>query len=154
MSFGGTKGGCLMAEAIVLFDTSKAEALGYLRKRAGQLISKHRFVAAQFDAWLDRDHWLELASHANAMALKLALGIVALPPAGVVHMPEANEVFAILPEADRTRLRAAGASFYDWPSRHFTDLTLGAGDGVVRLVTSFATTPAEVDRFLEILAHR
>lgn len=153
MSFGGTKGGCLMAEAIVLFDTSKAEALGYLRKRAGQLVSKHRFVAAQFDAWLDGDHWLELAAHANAMALKLALGIVAVPQAGVVYMPEANEVFAILPEAARARLTAAGARFYDWPSRHFTDLTLRPGDGIVRLVTSFATKPDDVDRFLDVLAH-
>lgn len=151
LSFGGTKGGCLMAEAIVLFDTSKAEALGYLRKRAGQLISKHRFVAAQFDAWLDGDHWLDLAAHANAMALKLALGITALPPARVVHMPEANEIFAVLPQAARDRLRAAGAAFYDWPSRHFTDLALAPDEGVVRLVTSFATDAADVDAFLTAL---
>lgn len=152
LSFGGTKGGCLMAEAIVLFDTSKAEALGYLRKRAGQLVSKHRFVAAQFDAWLECDHWLDLASHANAMALKLALGIAALPPARVVFMPEANEVFAVLPAEKRVRLRDAGATFYDWPARHFTDVTLAPGEGVVRLVTSFATEPGEVDRFLQVLA--
>jgi threonine aldolase len=152
LSFGGTKGGCMMAEAIVLFDTSKAEAMGYLRKRAGQLVSKHRFVAAQFDAWLDGGHWLELATHANAMALKLALGIAERAPARVIHMPEANEIFAVLTAPDRERLRAAGAGFYDWPSRHFTDLTLAQGEGVVRLVTSFATEAAEVDRFLTILS--
>lgn len=152
LSFGGTKGGCMMAEAIVLFDNSKAEAMGYLRKRAGQLISKHRFVAAQFDAWLDGGHWLELATHANAMALKLALGIAERAPARVIHMPEANEIFAVLTAPDRERLRAAGAGFYDWPSRHFTDLTLAPGESVVRLVTSFATEAAEVDRFLAILS--
>jgi threonine aldolase len=152
LSFGGTKGGCLMAEAIVLFDTSKAEALGYLRKRAGQLISKHRFVAAQFDAWLDGGHWLELATHANAMAAKLAVGLAARPPARIVFMPEANEIFAVLPRAARERLRAAGAGFYDWPSRHFTGLTLAPDEGVVRLVTSFATQPEEIDRFLAVLA--
>jgi threonine aldolase len=141
-----------MAEAIVLFDTSRAEAMGYLRKRAGQLVSKHRFIAAQFEAWLDGDHWLDLAGHANSMALRLALGIAALSPARIIHMPEANEVFAVLSAGARARLRAAGASFHDWPARHFTDLTLGPGEGVVRLVTSFATEAGEVDRFLAVLA--
>jgi threonine aldolase len=75
LSFGATKGGALMAEAIVLFDRSRAEALGYLRKRSAQLVSKHRFVAAQFDAWLDDEHWLDLADHANGMARRLADGL-------------------------------------------------------------------------------
>ncbi|MBP0651962.1 hypothetical protein J8J40_33365, partial [Mycobacterium tuberculosis] len=68
-------------------------------------------------------------------------------------MPESNEVFAVLDAAARKRLAAAGATFYDWPSRHFTDVSLAPGEGIVRLVTSFATDPAEVDGFLTVLAH-
>jgi threonine aldolase len=152
LSFGATKGGCLMAEAIVLFDDGKAEALGYLRKRAGQLVSKHRFLSAQFLAWLDGDHWLDLATHANAMALKLALGLVGTGRGHVAFMPEANEIFAVLPKSIAERLLAAGATFYDWPPHAFSNLTLAPHEGLYRLVTSFATTPAEIDTFLAIIA--
>lgn len=68
LSFGGTKNGCWCAEALVLFDLSKAQEMHFLRKRSAQLFSKSRFVAAQFDAYLAGDLWLDLARHANAMA--------------------------------------------------------------------------------------
>jgi threonine aldolase len=151
LSFGATKGGCLMAEAIVLFDRSRAEALGYLRKRAGQLISKQRFMAAQFAAWLDDGHWLELAAHANGRALRLALGIAASGKGRVVTMPEANEVFVVFTEATAARLQAAGARFYAWNARHMPEAGLQPGEAVYRLVTSFATEAQEVDRFLALL---
>ena len=68
LSFGGTKNGCWCAEAIVLFDPAQAERMRLLRKRAAQLFSKSRFIAAQFDAYFEDDLWLELPRHANAMA--------------------------------------------------------------------------------------
>jgi threonine aldolase len=151
LSFGGTKGGCLMAEAIVLFDPRNAEALGFLRKRAGQLVSKHRFISAQFNAWLEGDHWLHLATQANSMALKLALGIAASGKGRLAAMPEANEVFAVLPKDLAARLQSEGAAFYDWPSHAFDDLNLAEGEATFRFVASFATTDAEVDAFLAAL---
>ncbi|MGD6027672.1 beta-eliminating lyase-related protein, partial [Xanthomonas citri pv. citri] len=66
LSFGATKGGALAAEAVVFFDPARARGMAERRKRAGLLISKHRFVAAQLDAYLRDGCWLALARHANA----------------------------------------------------------------------------------------
>ena len=68
LSFGATKGGALAAEAVVFFDAARAANMSERRKRAGHLLPKHRFAAAQFEAYLAGDFWLKLARHANAMA--------------------------------------------------------------------------------------
>jgi len=152
LSFGATKGGCAMAEAIVSFVPEKREELAFRRKRAGHLISKHRFVAAQFEAWLDGGHWLDLAAHANAMADRLASGIRAAREARLAWEPEANEVFVVMTPATAARLTAAGARFYDWSTTGLAPQDRPAdGEALFRLVTSFATTSAEVDAFLAAL---
>lgn len=151
LSFGGTKNGCWSAEAIVLFDPAKARDLAFLRKRAGQLFSKSRFISAQFEAYLANDLWLENARHANAMATRLATAIEASGKARLGWAPEANEVFAILPRTDAERLRGAGAVFHDWHAPHGFDGTIGADETLCRLVTSFATTEADVDSFGALL---
>src|SRR6266700_6733954 len=71
LSFGATKGGALAAEAVVFFDPARAAAMAERRKRGGHLVSKHRFIAAQFDAFLADGLWLRLAAHANRMADRL-----------------------------------------------------------------------------------
>ena len=150
LSFGATKGGALAAEAIVMFDPAAADALHERRKRGGHLVSKHRFVAAQFDAFLADDNWLAWARHANRMADRLAEGLAAGGFAPVWPV-DGNLVFVVLSAASDARLRAAGATYY---ARHSTSLpdgvTLAAGDVLARLVTSFATTEAEVDRFVRL----
>ena len=112
LSFGATKGGAMAAEAIVFFDPARGADMARRRKRGGHLLSKHRFIAAQMDAFLADDLWLNLARHANAMADRLSDGLAAagFPPVWPV---EANEVFAILPKVTCERLRAAGAAFYE-----------------------------------------
>ena len=82
LSFGGTKNGCWCAEAVIFFDPAKAADMPFLRKRGAQLFSKSRFIAAQFNAYLANGLWLETASHANAMAARLARAIDAASPAG------------------------------------------------------------------------
>ncbi|MEZ5841413.1 MAG: low specificity L-threonine aldolase [Hyphomicrobiales bacterium] len=153
LSLGATKNGAMLAEAVVLFDTELARNFGYLRKRAGQLVSKQRFMAAQFLAWLENDHWLVLARHANAMATRLADALALSGAARLAFRPEANEVFAILPVAADARLRAAGAAYYPWAASMLApDARPGDCEVLVRLVTSFATTPEEVDRFAALAA--
>ena len=152
LSFGATKGGAMAAEAVVFFDRALAEQMGERRKRAGHLLSKHRFLAAQFEAFLQDDCWLKLARHANAMADRLAAGLIkaGLKPAWPV---EANLVFVILPAPVADRLKAAGAQFY---VRSSDSLPAGAAlrpqQVLIRLVTSFATRESEVDRFVELAA--
>jgi threonine aldolase len=146
LSFGATKGGALAAEAVVVFDPARAAFMGERRKRAGHLLSKHRFIAAQMAAYLADDCWLALARHANAMADRLAQGLksVGLAPVWPV---EANLVFVVLPRALDLKLKAAGAGYYVRPSQN---LDLGADQVLARLVTSFATREAEIERFVNL----
>jgi threonine aldolase len=146
LSFGATKGGAMAAEAVVLFDPARAAFFGERRKRAGHLLSKHRFLAVQFAAYLAEDLWLKLARHANAMADRLAqkLTAIGLPPVWPV---EANFVFVALPRALDAKLRAAGASYYVRPSE---GLKLPADHVLARLVTSFATQHEDIERFMNL----
>ena len=149
LSLGATKNGALSAEAIVFFNRPLAANLVPLRKRSGHLVSKGRWLGAQFSAWLNDGHWLELAAHANRMATLLEQGMAACPASQVIWPVAANEVFAILPRPVIEQLRAQGAVFYQWP-RHFvpSHFNLNEHDEVVRLVTSFRTNEADVTTFL------
>lgn len=110
LSFGCVKNGGMNAEAIIVFDTALARDLPYLRKRAGQLQSKGRFLAAQLLAMLEDDLWLAngAAANAGAQAIAQAAGDRLLYPV------EANEVFLKLTAAEAASLRAQGFEFYDW----------------------------------------
>jgi len=146
LSFGATKGGALAAEAVIFFGPRAAAFFGERRKRGGHLLSKHRFIAAQFLAYLADDRWLILARHANAMADRLADGLidVGLSPIWPI---EANLVFVILPRALDAKLKAAGADYY---VRSSQNLDVGADKVLVRLVTSFATTEQDIERFVNL----
>ncbi len=145
LSFGGTKNGCVAAEAVLFFDRALARDFEFKRKRAGHLWSKMRFIAAQFDAYLADDLWLRLAAHANAMASRLSRGLAAIEGVEIRHPTEINEVFAAFPPGIDARLREAGATFYPW-------VTPGEIDQppANRLIASFATSAEEVNRFLDL----
>jgi len=149
LSFGATKGGALAAEAVVFFDPARAANMSERRKRGGHLISKHRFLAAQIEAYLADDLWLELARHANAMADRLAAGLAAADLVPVWPV-EANEVFVALPSRVDVRLKAAGASYHPWTTDASNGVAPPRDATLVRLVTSFATTADEVDRFVAV----
>jgi threonine aldolase len=152
LSLGATKVGALAAEAVVFFDPEQAARMEDRRKRGGQLVSKHRFIAAQFEAFFADGLWLALARHANRMADRLAHGLNA---AGCkpVWPVEANEVFAFLPRKADERLKAAGALYYPWSPDHLPLGHAPVDDCVlVRLVTSFVTSEAEVAEFVDIVA--
>jgi threonine aldolase len=145
LSFGATKGGAMGAEAVIFFDPKRGADMLSRRKRGGALASKHRFIAAQMEAYLEGDLWMTLARHANAMADALSVGLTA---AGCkpVWPVEANEVFAPLTAEMDKKLKAAGASYYPWPSDG-----LPKDRVLVRLVTSFQTTKDDVEKFLAIV---
>jgi len=130
LSFGFTKNGGLCAEALILFDRSLAEETRYRRKRAGQLLSKGRYLAAQLLAMIENDVWLRNARSANEAAASLA---AAAGPERILHPVEANEVFIRLTPGEDRAIRAQGFDFYEW------------GPGEARLVTSWDSDPAHVD---------
>jgi threonine aldolase len=150
LSFGATKGGAMAAEAVIFFDSARGANMPERRKRGGHLLSKHRFLAAQMEAYLADDLWLKLARHANAMADRLAAGLAAAQRFPVWPV-EANEVFiALLPRLD-ARLKAEGASYHPWTTESLPKGVALERDAIlVRLVTSFATSSEEVDRFVEL----
>jgi threonine aldolase len=143
LSFGATKNGCLIAEAVVFFDPAAARDFMFRRKRAAQLFSKMRFIAAQFDAYFDGGLWLDMAAHANAMARALSEGLAAIPGVKVWYPTDANEVFVSFPPGAAEKLRARGSTFYPW-------VTPGdpANGRMQRLICSWATTADDVDALL------
>ena len=143
VSFGGTKNGCLGVEAVVIFDPAKAWEFELRRKRGGHLFSKHRYLSAQMEAYLTDDLWLRLATHANAMGARLAKGIAALPDMHLQHPAPANMLFPEWPAGTHARLDSAGAAYYQMPAPQ--------GREAARLVTSWSTTEADVDAFLNAL---
>lgn len=151
VSFGGTKNGCWCAEALVFMDPAMARDLPFIRKRAAQLFSKSRFIAAQFEAYFKDGLWLELAAHSNAMARRLQDGIAASARARTGWDGPANEVFAIIEKTRAAALREKGALFHDWPMPRAYGNQLGSGETLIRLVTSFATSADDVDRFIDLI---
>lgn len=150
LSFGATKNGALACEALIFFDHERATNLPFQRKRGGHTLSKGRFLGAQILAYLENGHWLDLAKAANARARRLAEGLAAIAEIRLPWAPQANEVFAILPERIDAALKQAGAQYYDWPWPAESGAALAGSENFVRLVTSFATTEAEVDAFLAL----
>lgn len=151
LSFGGTKNGCMGVEAVIFFDPLKAQEFELRRKRGGHLFSKHRYLAAQMEAYLDDGLWLDLAARANAAAAKLSAGIAALQGCGLTHPTQANEVFAHLPRAAHRAAHAVGAHYYLWPF----DQSLEGDDAeslAARFVCSWSTTDAEIDAMLATCA--
>ncbi|HEU5151173.1 MAG TPA: aminotransferase class I/II-fold pyridoxal phosphate-dependent enzyme [Iamia sp.] len=136
MTFGLTKDGAMYGDAVVYLRPELATHAHAVRKQAGQLPSKARFVAAQISALLADDLWLANARHANAMATRLAEAVAGIDGVVVPRAPQANAVFAHLPAGAVAPLQEW--SFF-WPWDPATSL--------VRWMTGFTTTEDDVDRF-------
>jgi threonine aldolase len=137
LSFGGTKNGAVGAEAVVVMAEEPAASAPFLRKQQSQLASKMRYLSAQFLGLLEGDLWLRNAGRANAMARRLADGIRNVPGVELSQAVESNAVFASLDPAHIARLQALW-HFYVWD----------APAHVVRWMTAFDTTEADVDAFV------
>ena len=135
LSFGFVKNGGLNAECLILFRTDLADEIAVRRKRAGHLLSKGRYLAAQLLAMLEGDLWLENARAANRAAQQLAQAA----PARLIYPVEANEIFLRVNEAEGGRLRSLGFDFYDW------------GPGEIRLVTSWDQDEASVGKLADAI---
>ncbi len=152
VSFGGTKNGCWCAESVLMFDMDRAKEFGFIRKRAAQLFSKSRFIAAQFDAYFEDGLWLETATHANAMASRLAGHVAASASMRLAWQPQANEVFVVMTQDTADALQQKGVHFYDWNTPRAFASQIAPGERLWRFVTSFGTTVEDVDRFGELLS--
>lgn len=136
LSFGGTKNGAVGAEAVVVMAEDLVDVVPFQRKQQMQLASKMRYLAAQFVGLLEDGAWLRNASHANRMATRLAEAIHDVPGVGLWQAVESNAVFASLDAAHIQLLRQEW-QFYVWDEAR----------SVVRWMTAFDTTEADVDAF-------
>ena len=140
LSFGGTKNGLMYGETVIFFDPDLAADFKYLRKQGMQLASKMRFIAAQFERYLDEDLWLTNALHANRMAALLESEVRKIDGVRVTQKVEANAVFAEIPKEVIPILQKE-YYFYEW----------NESTGEVRWMCSFDTTEEDVRDFAGLI---
>jgi threonine aldolase len=138
LSFGGTKNGLMGAEAVVFLNPAAAIGAEFVRKQATQLPSKMRYLAAQFNAILHDDLWIDLAAHANAMATELHARTIAIEGVELGAPPAVNSVFPCLPDGAADELRA-WSFFWDWD----------VARRQVRWMTAWDTTADDVETFVD-----
>ncbi len=136
LSFGGTKNGMLMGEAIVFFNGRLSENFKFIRKQGGQLISKMRYVSAQFIAYFENDLWRRNAEKANRMAKLLEEKLKLCKKLQIIYPVEANALFVKLPK-EKIPLIKEKFFFYDWDS----------SEGIVRWMTHFCTEEEDIEEF-------
>ena len=139
LSFGATKNGGLLCDAIVLFDQSLADGLAVQLRRAGQVWSKMRFASAQLMAYVENGLWLKMAHASNAIGARIATGVASIPGMRMIAPVDANEVFIEMPSATMDTLETEGFQFYR------RSATLG------RFVCRFDATEAEADALVAAL---
>ena len=140
LSFGGTKNGMLMGEAVIFFNRELTANTKYLRKQSMQLFSKMRFVGAQFLAYFENDLWKQNATHSNNMAKLLSAEVSKFPEIKITQPVDANGVFAIVPRKIIDPLTER-FFFYMW----------NESISEVRWMTSFDTTENEIYEFTELI---
>ena len=140
LSIGVTKLGAMMAEALLVGPKVDATGMLHLQKQMLQLLSKSRFVAAQFQAMLQEDLWRTLAETANARTSELAAALTA-HNVRLVHPPETNQLFV---QVDPARVDQILKSLWVWP----WDRT----GGILRCVGNWSTTQEDVTRAVHHLS--
>jgi len=144
LSFGGTKNGCLTAEAVVFFKPELVGNFPYLHKRSGQLLSKMRFISAQLEAYVSNDVWLRNARNANAMAKLLSEGLASFPDIKLAYPTQSNEVFVHLPSSIIDLLNAEGYNVSE-------DELDGKS---VRFVTAWNTVSDDIEKLISTISNK
>ncbi len=140
LSFGGTKNGLMLGEAVVFFNKNMCGDFQYIRKQSMQLYSKMRFISAQFITYLEDNLWLKLATQANDMAVYLFEQLKDIECITITQQPAANAIFLILPK-DKKEIIRDQYFFYDWDEA--TD--------EIRFMTSFDTTKDDIDSLIAFI---
>lgn len=140
VSFGGTKNGLMMGEAVIILNKELARDFKYIRKQSMQLPSKSRFIATQFQTYLQNDLWRSIANHSHSMALYLYNSVKEIPGVEVSNAPQSNAVFAKIPSSWVKKLREH-YFFYVWDENTFE----------CRWMTSWDTQKQDIDGFVQKL---
>ncbi len=139
LSFGATKNGGALCDAIVVFAPELADGLAVQLRRAGQVWSKMRFASAQLEAYIADGLWLRLAQASNAAAARITVGIAGVPGLRLIAPVEANELFLEMPAGVMDALEQGGFQFYR------------RSPTLARFVCRFDVTDAEADALVAAL---
>lgn len=140
VSFGGTKNGLMMGEAVIFLNKELSQDFKYIRKQTTQLPSKSRFIACQFQAYFSNDLWRSIAHHSHEMALYLYESVRTIPGIEVREVPQSNVVFAKIPGSWVKKLREH-YFFYVWDENTFE----------CRWMTSWDSKKEDIDGFVKLL---
>jgi len=140
LSFGGTKNGMMLGEAVLFFNPELTNYTKYIRKQSMQLYSKMRFTSAQFIAYFENELWKQNATHSNKMAKLLETEVLKIPEIKITQPVDANGVFAIVPPEIIEQLKER-FFFYMW----------NEAEHEVRWMTSFDTTETEIYEFVSLI---
>ncbi len=138
LSFGGTKNGLMIGEAVIFLNRELAKPAKYFRKQSTQLYSKMRFIAAQFLEYLNNDLWLKNADHSNQMTQLLLENIKDIPEITITQQVQSNSIFAKIP-SKMTEILLQKHFFYVWD----------ANTNEIRWMCSFDTTEEDIKAFAE-----
>jgi len=139
VSFGGTKNGLMMGEAVLFLNPDLAKNFKYIRKQSAQLPSKTRFLAAQFETYLSHGLWKEISGHSCEMAEQLYQGLKSVPGFEITASRQSNAVFVKIPK-EYVKLLREKFFFYVWNEKTFE----------CRLMTSWDTTKEDIESFLTL----
>lgn len=137
LSFGGTKNGMMLGEAVIVFHKDLRSNLDYIQKQTTQVASKMRFLTCQFEPYFKNDLWRVNASNANAMAKRLETGLKQFPIVSINQLVQANELFFSVPR-----------EIIDELSKEFFFYIFDEENDEIRLVCSWDTTTKDIDNFL------
>ncbi len=138
LSFGGTKNGMMMGEAVISFREEISANIQYYRKQSAQLASKLRYLSAQFLPYFENDLWLQNATAANQAAAKLAAALRKYPAVEFTQEPQTNQLFLKMPKEAVDKL-LEDYFFYIWNQESYE----------VRFVTSWDTTDKDISELIE-----
>lgn len=135
ISFGATKHGCVGAEAVIF--RTKNEVFPFMRKQCMQLASKSRFIGVQIDRWLTGDLYEHVAVQGHGMVRYLEAELAQVPGFTVSRHVQTNMLFFTTTPSIMAALNV-----------NYKFLIFPKCPPEARLVTSFSTTRAQIDRFV------
>ena len=144
LTFGGTKNGCLDAEAIIFFNHEDVGNFSYMHKRSGQLLSKMRFISSQLDAYITDDLWLKNAKHSNLMAKTLSEKLSKIDSIKLTYPTQSNEIFIKIPKIIQNHLHKKGYNVHE--DEMF--------ESSVRFVAAWNTTIEDIDNLINSIKEK
>ncbi len=151
LSLGGTKNGAVMCEAVVFFDRERASDFLYLRKRGGQHRVERPLSWRTTSGMARRRPLARTGAPRQRTGARSRIRLAVRSRRPFALGTAGQRGFRDTPGAVNKALKDAGARFYDWGGRGLDEGDgLRDGEVLVRMVTSFATTPEHVSKFCAI----